>query len=61
MTVTEAQQTEVEIRNNQLPPEIEETALLEFTDGKQCMRRKYRKRNLKKLEFSYMSMQVRIG
>ena len=59
MTVTEAQQTEVEIQNNQLPPETEETALLEFTDDKQFTGRKYPKRNLKRLVFFYTSMPVR--
>ena len=48
MTVTEAQQTEVEIPSKQLPPEIEETASLEFTDDKHYMRRNYTKGDSKK-------------
>ena len=44
MTVTEAQQTEVEIQGKQLPHETEETASLAFTDGKRQYINKKQKR-----------------
>ena len=40
MTVTEAQQTEVEIQSKQPQPEIEETVSSGFTDDKQYTTKK---------------------